>query len=153
YVAGGARRRARRARGLHAPADEAVPRPLPRADRQRAPVAAARLPGDAGDRRRARGRRGDDRRDRPPRRRGRRQRARAAPGAGAGRAAGVAGRPDPRRRAPAATGGGARAVRALISVYDKTGVDELGRGLVELGWELVASGGTAAYLEIQGLPV
>ena len=32
-----------------------------------------------------------------------------------------------------------RAVRALISVYDKTGLDELARGLAELGWELVAS--------------
>ena len=27
------------------------------------------------------------------------------------------------------------------------------KGLVELGWELVASGGTARYLEEQGLPV
>jgi phosphoribosylaminoimidazolecarboxamide formyltransferase/IMP cyclohydrolase len=38
-------------------------------------------------------------------------------------------------------------VRALISTYDKTGLDVLARGLDELGWELVASGGTAAYLE------
>ncbi len=38
-------------------------------------------------------------------------------------------------------------------MYDKTGIDQLGRGLVELGWELIASDGTAAYLEIQGLPV
>jgi phosphoribosylaminoimidazolecarboxamide formyltransferase / IMP cyclohydrolase len=44
-------------------------------------------------------------------------------------------------------------VRALISVYDKTGIDELARGLAELGWELVASGGTAAHLEILGLDV
>jgi len=44
-------------------------------------------------------------------------------------------------------------VRALISVYDKTGVDELARGLVELGWALVASGGTAAHLEGLGLEV
>jgi phosphoribosylaminoimidazolecarboxamide formyltransferase/IMP cyclohydrolase len=44
-------------------------------------------------------------------------------------------------------------VRALISVYDKTGVDELARGLAELGWELVASGGTAAHLESLGLDV
>ena len=29
--------------------------------------------------------------------------------------------------------------RALISVYDKTGVDDLARGLVDLGWELVSS--------------
>ena len=33
--------------------------------------------------------------------------------------------------------------RALLSVYDKTGIVELSRGLVELGWELVSSGGTA----------
>ena len=38
-------------------------------------------------------------------------------------------------------------MRALISVYDKTGLDELARGLAELGWNLVASGGTADYLE------
>jgi phosphoribosylaminoimidazolecarboxamide formyltransferase / IMP cyclohydrolase len=44
-------------------------------------------------------------------------------------------------------------VRALISVYDKTGLEGFARGLVELGCELVASGGTAAYLEMQGLPV
>jgi phosphoribosylaminoimidazolecarboxamide formyltransferase / IMP cyclohydrolase len=38
-------------------------------------------------------------------------------------------------------------MRALISTYDKTGLDVLARGLSDLGWELVASGGTAAYLE------
>ncbi len=43
--------------------------------------------------------------------------------------------------------------RALLSVYDKTGLDELGRGLAELGVELVASGGTAAYLEEHELEV
>jgi phosphoribosylaminoimidazolecarboxamide formyltransferase / IMP cyclohydrolase len=43
--------------------------------------------------------------------------------------------------------------RALISVYDKGGLRELGEGLVELGWELVASGGTASFLEEHGLPV
>jgi phosphoribosylaminoimidazolecarboxamide formyltransferase / IMP cyclohydrolase len=43
--------------------------------------------------------------------------------------------------------------RALISVYDKTGLDVLARGLAELGAELVASGGTAAYLEELGLEV
>jgi phosphoribosylaminoimidazolecarboxamide formyltransferase/IMP cyclohydrolase len=44
-------------------------------------------------------------------------------------------------------------VRALISVYDKSGLDELAGGLAELGWELVASGGTAAFLEEHGLAV
>ena len=38
-------------------------------------------------------------------------------------------------------------------MYDKSGLDELAGGLHELGWELVASGGTAAYLEEHGLPV
>jgi phosphoribosylaminoimidazolecarboxamide formyltransferase/IMP cyclohydrolase len=44
-------------------------------------------------------------------------------------------------------------VRGLISVYDKTGLDVFARGLAELGWDLVASGGTAAYLEELGLDV
>jgi len=44
-------------------------------------------------------------------------------------------------------------VRALISVYDKTGLDGFVNGLASLGWELVASGGTAAYIEELGLPV
>jgi phosphoribosylaminoimidazolecarboxamide formyltransferase / IMP cyclohydrolase len=43
--------------------------------------------------------------------------------------------------------------RALISVYDKTGVEGFARGLVELGWEIVSSGGTAAELERDGVPV
>jgi phosphoribosylaminoimidazolecarboxamide formyltransferase/IMP cyclohydrolase len=43
--------------------------------------------------------------------------------------------------------------RALISVWEKDGLDDFARGLVELGFELVASGGTAAYLEELGLPV
>jgi len=44
-------------------------------------------------------------------------------------------------------------VRALISVYDKTGIDDFARGLAELGWTLVSSGGTAAHLESLGLEV
>ena len=43
--------------------------------------------------------------------------------------------------------------RALISVYDKDGIEALARGLHELGWELVSSGGTAAFLEEHGLEV
>jgi phosphoribosylaminoimidazolecarboxamide formyltransferase/IMP cyclohydrolase len=43
--------------------------------------------------------------------------------------------------------------RALISVYEKDGVDSFARGLAELGWELVSSGGTASFLEEQGLEV
>jgi phosphoribosylaminoimidazolecarboxamide formyltransferase/IMP cyclohydrolase len=38
-------------------------------------------------------------------------------------------------------------VRALISVYDKTGLQGFARGLADLGCELVASGGTADFLE------
>jgi phosphoribosylaminoimidazolecarboxamide formyltransferase/IMP cyclohydrolase len=38
-------------------------------------------------------------------------------------------------------------VRALISVYDKRGLEGFARGLAELGWRLVASGGTADFLE------
>ena len=44
-------------------------------------------------------------------------------------------------------------MRALISVYDKTGLDEFARGLAELGCGLLASGGTAAHLEELGLEV
>ena len=44
-------------------------------------------------------------------------------------------------------------MRALISTYYKTGLDVFARGLVDLGWELVASGGTAEYLESLGLGV
>ena len=38
-------------------------------------------------------------------------------------------------------------MRALISVYNKAGLQEFARGLAELGFELVASGGTADFLE------
>ena len=44
-------------------------------------------------------------------------------------------------------------MRALISTYDKTGLDTFAQGLARLGWSLVASGGTAAFLEELGLPV
>ena len=43
--------------------------------------------------------------------------------------------------------------RALISIYDKSGIETLARGLHELGWELVSSGGTASHLMVLGLPV
>jgi phosphoribosylaminoimidazolecarboxamide formyltransferase/IMP cyclohydrolase len=43
--------------------------------------------------------------------------------------------------------------RALLAVYDKSGVVELARGLSELGVALVSSGGTAATLREAGLPV
>jgi len=40
----------------------------------------------------------------------------------------------------------------LISVYDKTGMIDLARGLVDLGWEVVASGGTSGALADAGVP-
>jgi phosphoribosylaminoimidazolecarboxamide formyltransferase / IMP cyclohydrolase len=41
--------------------------------------------------------------------------------------------------------------RALLSVYDKTGLEEFARGLAGLDFEIVASGGTAAFLEKVGI--
>ncbi len=43
--------------------------------------------------------------------------------------------------------------RALISVSDKRGVADFARELVERGWEVVSTGGTARMLEEQGVPV
>ena len=43
--------------------------------------------------------------------------------------------------------------RALMAVYDKTGVVDLAAGLVDLGWELIASAGTARVIAAAGLPV
>jgi len=42
-------------------------------------------------------------------------------------------------------------MRALLSVYDKTGLPELAGGLAELGWDLVASGNTSAALDAAGI--
>lgn len=46
-----------------------------------------------------------------------------------------------------------RVARALLSVSDKAGLVELGRGLAAFGVELVASGGTAGALREAGLEV
>jgi phosphoribosylaminoimidazolecarboxamide formyltransferase/IMP cyclohydrolase len=43
--------------------------------------------------------------------------------------------------------------RALVSVYDKTGLDDLVRGLAGAGVELVSTGGSAGRIESLGLPV
>jgi len=43
--------------------------------------------------------------------------------------------------------------RALISVYDKSGLEDFARGLTQLDVELVASGGTATFLTKLGIPV
>ena len=61
---------------------------------------------------------------------------------------------EPIARFPAVTQPGqVRIRRALLSVSDKTGVVEFGRGLAELGVELVSTGGTAATLADAGLEV
>ena len=43
--------------------------------------------------------------------------------------------------------------RALVSVYDKTGLEELGRGLAKAGVEVVSTGSTAARLREAGVEV
>ena len=43
--------------------------------------------------------------------------------------------------------------RALLSVYDKTGIVDFARNLVDLGWEIISSGGTASHLLESGLNV
>lgn len=43
--------------------------------------------------------------------------------------------------------------RALLSVYDKTGLIELGRDLADAGVEIVSTGSTAAKLAEAGIPV
>jgi phosphoribosylaminoimidazolecarboxamide formyltransferase/IMP cyclohydrolase len=44
-------------------------------------------------------------------------------------------------------------MRALLSVWDKSGLVDFARGLHELGWELVSSGGTATAIAEAGVPV
>ncbi len=43
--------------------------------------------------------------------------------------------------------------RAILSVHDKTGLIEFAGGLHDLGWTLIASGGTAKALRDQNIPV
>jgi len=43
--------------------------------------------------------------------------------------------------------------RALISVYDKTGIQEFARTLAEMGVEIISSGGTAKAIEAAGIEV
>ncbi|MCP5100477.1 MAG: bifunctional phosphoribosylaminoimidazolecarboxamide formyltransferase/IMP cyclohydrolase, partial [Chloroflexi bacterium] len=45
------------------------------------------------------------------------------------------------------------AKRAILSVYDKSGLVELGQGLANCGFELIASGGTARKLREANLTV
>ena len=47
----------------------------------------------------------------------------------------------------------ARVTRALISVWDKTGVDTFAKGLSALGVEILSTGGTADFLARAGAPL
>ena len=46
-----------------------------------------------------------------------------------------------------------RLARALISVYDKQGLEELAGALAEAGVSLVSTGSTAARIEAAGISV
>ena len=43
--------------------------------------------------------------------------------------------------------------RALLSVFDKTGIVDFARELADMGWDIVSSGGTARELVAAGVPV
>ena len=43
--------------------------------------------------------------------------------------------------------------RALISVFDKTGIVEFARSLDSMGWEIISTGGTSRQLKAEGIPV
>lgn len=60
--------------------------------------------------------------------------------------------PDSCRRESSASPSDGIPRRALISVFDKTGLVDFARGLCRLGWELVASRGTAGALAAAGVP-
>ena len=49
--------------------------------------------------------------------------------------------------------GGVKIQRALISVFDKTGIEDFARSLANMGVELISSGGTAKAIEAAGIPV
>ncbi len=44
-------------------------------------------------------------------------------------------------------------MRALLAVYDKTGIEDFARALSGLGWELISTGGTFATIERAGIPI
>jgi phosphoribosylaminoimidazolecarboxamide formyltransferase / IMP cyclohydrolase len=44
-----------------------------------------------------------------------------------------------------------RTKTALISVYDKNGIEDFAKSLVDLGWKIISSGGTAKYLSDAGV--
>src|SRR3954451_21343975 len=141
---------------------------------QHPPGAAAGLPRGARGARRPR-RRGDRHREhRAPGRRRRRHRPGARPAGGPRPARGRRGEParthqDGGARAPGGDGGGpghrerdegepsmtdrSPIRRALLGVYDKSGIEELARGLAAAGVELVSTGATARRIAEAGVPV
>src|SRR5262249_40498450 len=137
------------------------PRRVRRQDHQHSSVAAARVQGRARGRGRVRRRRQGHRlhgarRDARPR-----QRTDPRPGGGSGPSrrhgrdparAGEGGRAPPLPAGPPRAGRGRVVRRALLSVYDKTGLVDFARGLVDLGFELVSSGKTASALAEAGAP-
>jgi phosphoribosylaminoimidazolecarboxamide formyltransferase / IMP cyclohydrolase len=60
---------------------------------------------------------------------------------------------DSMSKQAAAGPGEVKIARALLSVSDKTGLVEFARGLVELGIEIISTGGTATELSAAGVPV
>src|SRR3954452_11881218 len=171
--AGAARGRPRRDGRLRHHPVEADPRRLSRQDRQHPSRAAARVQGlargrgGAGHGREghrlhgapgaARGRRGADPRPGGGSGPGRRHR-RLAPRADQGsRTSDLSrGAPDVDRRPRRANGRRlmrTKITRALLSVYDKTGIVEFARELHTRGIELVSSGGTAKAIADAGIPV
>ena len=177
------RGRDRRPGRLHAGRRAAGAGGVRRADPQRPPVAPAGLPGRPRGGRRAGARRHGDRVHGPSRRPDARRRADPGPGGGPGAPRRRRGEPRRRGSTRSSTGscrGRSRSSprarwrstgagpwsrpsgpsanitfprRALLSVSDKTGLVELGRGLVGHGFELVSTGGTARALRDAGLPV
>jgi phosphoribosylaminoimidazolecarboxamide formyltransferase/IMP cyclohydrolase len=61
--------------------------------------------------------------------------------------------PPIRQPAAETAPGEVRVARALLSVSDKTGIVDFARGLVELGIEIISTGGTAGALEDAGVQV
>ena len=64
-----------------------------------------------------------------------------------------AGTPEPCNDREQGDSNGDGVPRAILSVSDKTGLAEFARGLEDLGWELVSTGGTAQALRDAGLAV
>ncbi len=65
----------------------------------------------------------------------------------------MAGSADSVSTMPPVAAADVQVARALLSVSDKTGIVDFARGLVELGVEIVSTGGTAHELTESGIPV